>query len=665
MYSGTMQNVFIFFITLILLISRGNAQPLLHWDRTFTGNSYLNQTKVCRDKIGNTWGLLVTTSTKRIDEIKKDSALFGNEALLKMNPNGAIERTVEFKYPSWRGMSTMATSPNNELWMLSVYTGDMSIRNAGQTIEVKADSVGIGGLLLTVFTAQGDIRLTKNIYLPNYDNMLDIAFDSKGNAHILTQEIKREYEPYDGKETKFKEHYTLHHGVVNGEGNLIKHDTFYVPVKFSGNLSGSHIHITPHDDYYITTRYTSSVKMNGEEIIANVNPVTKENTDGEWHGLLMHFDKKGNFTWHKTLFGFGTQNILSITSDSMNVYCSVLYNHECIINNENKIFYDYKTPAISSGLMWMGLSHDGQLKWTKHVTSQRDNSVYISCFGLETDMKGQLFIFCNFSRTITISGKYFDFLLQYDHNQMGANFLMIADTLGDVLDIRKDVVHEAGTAIYTDSDISKNDLSVTGYYLPGPIKQAPSADGTMPEVINYDTRIHVEIDGHEGAPFRHNKHWGGVFFYSYHQPPLVPEDNIQEPGDEEPIDSTIFDFAALIDDSKPSSDTIANEVPDVVVSDSTITIIPHVEAARSDLILNLFPVPTREILNMHAAGLEDFYQIDIYSLSGKLVYSGRSFIDGWEIDWKYNVQSWAADTYLFKLTTGGNKMITKRWVKLG
>lgn len=649
------------------------TQPTLHWSRTFQDRVHMNQSKVAVDTLGNTYCLMVCQGTLVVPDVHLTipHTAGASNLVVKMNRDGKVVQAIDFRTTSWRGIAAMECSPSGELWVLAPYHTQMQVRMPGKEWIVKDSTVAYGALLMTVMKKDGTIRLCKNIEVQASDNMLDLSFDTKGNAHIISQRIDRIMELGEGMPDVWRERMHLLHHYVNAEGEVLHKDDFFMPANVNFSLWDSHIHTAPDDGFYITTKYQHSVNMNGVDVIVNNDLKPDEYTSNEFSAVLMRFDSNGKFQWHKSLFGYGNQWITDITSDSTNVYFSTCYSYECNINQKNKFFYQYKTPKVGNGLMYAAVSHNGQLKWTKEHFVRNYSGATLNCFGLETDRLGQLLMFCNFSDSVAIKGKYKDYTLLYDRWQNGCNFFMLCDTLGEVLELRNDLVQRVGSAQYTDVAAHGSRFAATGWYMPG--MKNYYFDNEMRRMVSneWDTEIQVSINGKMSEPFPKRETHGGIFCYSFTQPKHIPQHDYIEPMPE-PADTIqyVYDPEPILTDTtllaqNPMDVSQNTSAPDFALPDTLQILLIDPVASNALLSLRLHPNPTRHWLNVEVDGLEEFCTLLIHDLRGQLVFSSTFFISETHYELSHDVEAWAADTYILTMLSGGNKKVSKRWVKTG
>lgn len=317
-----------------MLIGVVRSQASLRWSRSFINEMQMNQSKTAMDHLGNTWCMMIVTDAMSFPEqnFNLNRPSNGSHSLVRINSAGKTDRVAAIEtMTGWRGIGAMACSPTNELWVMAPFSETVRERLPSDSATVKSEDK-ISGMLLTAISPAGKIQFALNLPVKNTDNMVDLSFDSKGHCHVITQWIDQQYEPYNGQEVKSHKHYHLYHHLISPEGIILHSDDINMGEILFSSLSGSRIHVTPNDDFYITTRYASFIKMNDEIIVKNVNQtsdpytnvktmlccfisIEKENLSGTAHSPVMALNSSHRLSVIKPMFisrSIFTMNVVSI-----------------------------------------------------------------------------------------------------------------------------------------------------------------------------------------------------------------------------------------------------------------------------------------------------------------------------------------------------------------
>ncbi len=256
-----------------------------------------------------------------------------------------------------------------------------------------------------------------------------------------------------------------------------------------------------------------------------------------------------------------------------------------------------------------------------------------------------------------------DFEMKWDRNKGHSTFIMIGDTIGEILDVRTDIIQSKGMTLILDAASNKNHFSVTGYYLAkqvGIIWDEQEKAWTKTET---QTDIKVNISDKNGMPFQNHRYSGGIFIYQFEQPYLknVARDSLLMTAQQvDPLDSSSSSIH-----QRPIPSLTIEPIVSSIAQDSISSAISGPTASVFSLDLNIYPNPTRNILNIRVKGISDFCEIQIHNLSGQLIFSKVIHTSNDLLELSYDVATWSADTYILKIYTGHNKTALKRWVKLG
>ena len=702
----------LFAVLTFALLSFCSAGQQLQSARSFIATqTQINQSEIALDCLGNTWMSSVISSEMEFPDlgrtINKDWKTM--VVLYRINAKGKVDRLMEFGYAWYNGMPAFGCAPNNDLWVFISISGTMHLDMGTEKVEVTGQ--GRWSNALVIVSPEGKIKTAKafdeSAFCSIYP-VTDIDFTSKGECHLIIPRKEEKREIREGRTEQSYAYMHLHHFLLDTQGEVLKNDDLYIG-NDGTDFHASNVCVTIDDDFYITASYRTNITMNGKEIVPDKNP-PRDTKWGDDHAVLLHFDAESNFTWYRTIFGYGGQYIRNITTDANNVYITGYFNYEYGINSTNEITLENGELLNHGGMFIACAGHNGRVKWTNMIPTLHSPTQTTDCGGLETDGKGQLLYFMLHSDSLDIPGKDKVLHIRKPGMHTVTSCVLIGDTLGNFIDLRQDIVHTKGQT-FTMGSAAQGDLfAVTGFYL-GEVKGFNYSENDQAYLDSKTfTDLQVVMGNKKGPKFMSHRSSGGVYTYSFRQPPLPapaqeviaslsPADrpytlntdhaNCEFPTTEQLLADTIFGFpdVTIVEDQEwiphsiPLPEGTVDEylvVPGVeevvqageVNVDSTQVaggsladeeINEEISAAAAAPALSIFPNPARGPLSIQAEGVREHCTLMIHDMQGQMMVSQSRMLNSDNASFTLNTSTWSGGTYTATVISEGGSMV-KRFV---
>ena len=564
----------------------------------------------------------------------------------------------------------MATDEQNNLWIVGQAQDSLIINMSSGRKRIKFKGLKP---VLAVFTSNGEFVRADTISVDNVREIFDIAFDKKNRAHLLMRS-----ENYFSKKNILGEYvsiskHVLHHLLLDSAGNEISRREFKL-----GEMQGATMWNTSHisineSGYYIATQYHDTIST-PEGVLVPYMPIESNNdVTYENHGVVMHFDLDGNFLWYKTVFGFSYQHITQLTSDTSGVYFAASFANECSLSDDNQITHYYEGGGeLGYGVMLVSISNRGDIRWTDSHAVRKYFSGFLTCVGLELDQNEQLIAAFNFKDSLVVHAKNRRYDLKWSEKIGHTAFFMIYDQKGEVLKVRKDLDYKKGNTLLTDVRSIGNKFLVMGSYEPKYSGGVWNKQDGSHSPYTYDLDLSVQMHGAKDVrlPSHPTIFYKSLFVYCYNQKKVDDTPDKIDLIEPEPLkpDTMVLAWtepvmldSLWVNNPIDSMDVALNDEPDLTFDEYPVD---NAQMVNSALDINLFPNPTRRNLNVRITGVKDFFSLTFYDERGNLLFTNSAYANSPEVNYEFDVSTYAGGIYLCVFVNGDGEVRTLRWIKV-